>query len=419
MEEYGKILLIAMPAFLFLVAFEKLYGYFRNNDTMPLVDAVSSLSSGLSNVVKDVLGLSINIITYQWLVVHIAIYHIEETWLMYVIAFIVIDFYGYWSHRFDHEINFFWNEHIIHHSSEEFNLACALRQPVSGIVRVFNFLLIPAALVGIPENVIAVVLPLHLFAQFWYHTRHIGRMGFMEYIIVTPSHHRVHHAMNPEYLDKNYGQIFIFWDRLFGTYQEEKAEITPVYGITRPANTWNPFIINYKHLALMLSDAWRAPKLIDKLRIWFMPTGWRPAGFEDKYPVKKVTDVYRLHKYQSYLPKPLFYWSIAQLFGTLILNSHLFGNIASIGTPGIFVYGFFNMLTIYCFTDLMDRNRFNWIFELVRIVFAIVILIYFNSWFGLIGIYVYLLLGYLGTSFLISLYYSQNELTPQNTVYAT
>lgn len=418
MEEYGKILLIAMPAFLFLVAFEKLYGYFRNNDTMPLDDAISSLSSGLSNVVKDVLGLSFNIITYHWLVTHIAVFHVKETWLMYVIAFVVIDFYGYWSHRIDHEINFFWNEHIIHHSSEEYNLACALRQPVSGIIKVFNFLLIPAALVGIPENVIAVVLPLHLFAQFWYHTRHIGRLGFLEYIIVTPSHHRVHHAMNPEYLDKNYSQIFIIWDRIFGTFQEEKAEIPAVFGVTRPASTWNPFKINFQHLWLMMKDAWRAPNWIDKFRIWFMPTGWRPNGFEERYPVKKVSDVFHFQKYRSYLPTPLFYWSIVQLFATLILNSHLFGNIASIGSPGIFVYGFFNMLTIYCFTDLMDRNRFNWFFEILRITFSVAILVYFKSWFGLSGIYVYALFAYLGVSFIISLYYSQRELTPQNSGYA-
>jgi sterol desaturase/sphingolipid hydroxylase (fatty acid hydroxylase superfamily) len=150
MEEYGKILLFAMPAFLIFVLSEKFYGIWKGKDYMPFDDAISSLSSGMSNVVKDVLGLTINIVSYAWLVEHIAIIHIKETVVLYAIAFVVIDFYGYWSHRFDHKINFFWNEHVVHHSSEEFNLACALRQPVSGILKVFNFLLIPAALVGVP-----------------------------------------------------------------------------------------------------------------------------------------------------------------------------------------------------------------------------------------------------------------------------
>ena len=121
-------------------------------------------------------------------------YHIQSTVWTYIIAFIVIDFAGYWVHRIDHKINIFWNSHIVHHSSEEFNLACALRQSISVFIRLFTFLLIPAALLGVPAEVIAIVAPIHLFAQFWYHTRHIKKMGILEKIIVTPSHHRVHHA---------------------------------------------------------------------------------------------------------------------------------------------------------------------------------------------------------------------------------
>ena len=131
-----------MPAFLVLVMLEKLYGMAKGHDTVPLDDAVSSMSSGMTNVLKDVLGLSLSIISYEWLVEHIALIQIEHTITVYIIAFIVIDFYGYWSHRFSHKINLFWNEHVIHHSSEEFNLACALRQPISTVVKFFTFLLI-------------------------------------------------------------------------------------------------------------------------------------------------------------------------------------------------------------------------------------------------------------------------------------
>ncbi len=140
MEEYGKILVIAMPIFLLFIIIEKIYGYTKGNDTAPLMDTVSSLSSGLTNSVKDVLGISISILTYEWMVSKWALFTIENTILTYFIAFFVIDFYGYWSHRWAHQINFFWNKHAIHHSSEEFNLPCALRQSISSFVNLFTFL---------------------------------------------------------------------------------------------------------------------------------------------------------------------------------------------------------------------------------------------------------------------------------------
>ncbi|MEP6750516.1 MAG: sterol desaturase family protein, partial [Bacteroidota bacterium] len=251
MEAYGKILLIAMPIFLALVLFEKWWGWRKGNDTVRNMDMISSLGSGVTNVTKDVLGLSLVVISYQWMVTHMALMHIKSTFWVYLTAFIALDFAGYWTHRVQHVVNFFWNGHIIHHSSEEFNLACALRQSISSVTKLFIIFLLPAALLGVPSNVIAVVAPLHLFAQFWYHTQHINKMGWLEKIIVTPSHHRIHHAINKEYIDKNYGQIFIFWDKLFDSYQEELPGIKPVYGITRPVQTWNPVKINFVHVWLL------------------------------------------------------------------------------------------------------------------------------------------------------------------------
>ncbi|HCX76814.1 MAG TPA: sterol desaturase, partial [Algoriphagus sp.] len=313
METYGKILLIAMPAFFVLVLFEKFWGVWKGNDTVPVNDMIASLSSGITNVTKDVLGLSIVVISYEWMAGKFGLFQIDASWLTYVIAFIALDFAGYWVHRISHEYNLFWNNHIIHHSSEEFNLACALRQSISSIVKIFGIFLLPAALLGVPAQVIAIVAPLHLFAQFWYHTRHIGKMGFLEKIIVTPSHHRVHHAINPEYLDKNYGQIFIIWDKLFGTYQEEQENVPAVYGVTRPVRTWNPIKINFMHLWLLIKDARRAQDWKDKLKIWFMPLGWRPKDVAEKYPVFKIEDVYHFQKYNPFLSKGMLIWSFAQL----------------------------------------------------------------------------------------------------------
>ena len=338
MEQYGKILLFAMPAFLALVLFEKWYGWRKGYDTVRNMDMISSLSSGVTNVTKDVLGLAIALISYEWLVSKVALTHIGTKWYTYVIVFIVLDFAGYVVHAIDHKVNFFWNSHIIHHSSEEFNLACALRQSISVFIRLFVILLIPAALLGIDPTVIAIVAPLHLFAQFWYHTQHIHKMGFLEKIIVTPSHHRVHHALNPEYLDKNYGQIFIIWDKLFGTFQEELPDVKPVYGITRPARTWNPVRINFQHMWLMIKDAWYAKNFKDKLRIWFMPTGWRPEDVAARFPVHKIEDPNHFEKYDPPASMFLQVWSWVQLSMLLLFISYLFGNIAYIGKPHIFIY---------------------------------------------------------------------------------
>ena len=408
MKEYATVLLYAMPLFLALIIIEKLYGYFKGENTAPIMDSVSSISSGIINSLKDVLGLSVTLLSYEWMAPKIALFHQDTTILAYYIGFIVIDFYGYWSHRWSHQINFLWNKHAIHHSSEEFNLSCALRQSVSSFVNLFTFLLIPAALLGVPVKVIAITLPIHLFLQFWYHTKHIKKMGILEQIIVTPSHHRVHHAINPEYIDKNHGQIFIFWDKLFGTYQEELDTVPPVFGITRPAQTWNPFRINFQHLWLLICDAWRAENWKDKLTIWFKPTGWRPENFEEKYPVTKISNVYSFHKYGTQHSKMLMYWSVIQLFVTLGLVSYLYLSIARIDIQHIFVYGTFIFISVYSYTELMDTNNYSLFWESIRFAFGIGIITYFGNWFKIdtmIPFGTYLIIGYLTLSLIINIYF--------------
>ncbi|WP_348646042.1 sterol desaturase family protein [Cellulophaga sp. F20128] len=245
MVSYTTALLYAIPFFIVLMVVEITYGYFVKKQMYGVLDTVSSISSGFTNIVKDSLGIGVLIISYPFLLEHLAVIQIKTTWLVWGLAFLVIDLAGYWNHRLSHKINFFWNQHVIHHSSEQFNLACALRQSVSNLIGYFPLLLVPAAILGVSEVIISVLIPLHLFAQFWYHTRHIGRLGWLEYILVTPSQHRVHHAINPEYIDKNLGQIFSFWDRMFGTFQVELETVPPQFGILKPAATWNPFLINF------------------------------------------------------------------------------------------------------------------------------------------------------------------------------
>ena len=414
METYGKILLIAMPIFLLLVLAEKMYGVYRGKDTVRNMDMISSLSSGLTNVTKDVLGLSIVLLSYEWMVQHWALVKIQSAFWMYFVAFVALDFMGYWVHRIQHRVNFFWNAHLVHHSSEEFNLACALRQSISSIVRIF---LLPAALLGVPAKVIAIVAPLHLFAQFWYHTRHINKMGWLEHIIVTPSHHRVHHAINPEYMDRNFSQIFIIWDKLFGTFQEELDAVPPVYGITRPVATWNPIKINFLHVWLLMKDAWRTKSWRDKLRIWFMPTGWRPEDVSKQYPVYKIEDVYHFSKYDTPATSVFSAWIWVQMLMLLLMLIHFFGNIAAIGSPGIFLYGGYVFLSVYAYTELMDRNPQAWVWDLFKGIYAVSIIFSTGDWFQLStrlpGAINFLIVYHL-LSLLISFYFSKATEDPSD-----
>ena len=409
MQEYARILNYAIPFFLILIALEYGVSMLMHKQVNRLFDTISSLSSGITNVIKDVLGLSIVIISYGWLVDHLAIYHIQSTILTYVLAFIGIDFAGYWIHRWSHEINVFWNRHIIHHSSEEFNLSCALRQSVSEIFALFTFTYIPMAILGIPAQVVAIVAPIQLFAQFWYHTRLIHKMGWLEYILVTPSHHRVHHAINPEYMDKNYSQIFIIWDKLFGTFQPEKEEIPVVYGVTRAVHTWNPWIINYQHLWLLISDAWRTKSWLDKLKIWVMPTGWRPADVSTAFPVPYTKEIYLRNKYDT-IASPLFKaWAVGQLLITLLLMMFLFNNIGTIPFSSVLLYGLFLFVNIFAYTSLMDGNLIGIAAEVLKFALGIIIL-YINDyqWFNIdnsIPNGTMIVLGYLVLSLISSAYF--------------
>lgn len=383
MISYTTALLYAIPFFMLLMVLELSYGYFVKKQTYTVLDTVSSISSGFTNIIKDSLGIGLLIVSYPFLVDHIALLSIGDSWVVWVVGFLFIDFAGYWNHRLSHKINIFWNQHVIHHSSEQFNLSCALRQSISNLIGYVPLLLLPAALLGVPEQVIAVLAPLHLFAQFWYHTRHIGKLGWLEYVIVTPSQHRVHHAINPEYIDKNLGQIFSFWDRIFGTFQDELDNVPPQYGVLKPAATWNPVHINFQHFWRLAKDAWQTKNFWDKIRIWFMPTGWRPDDVKEKYPIAIIEDVYKFERYKTEASKLFKGYIIFQMFASLALMLFLFYNFKEIGVTGALIYGGFIFIGIYGYTTLMDRKKSALPIEIARGVLGVAYLIIQNSWFGM------------------------------------
>jgi alkylglycerol monooxygenase len=381
METYANILMVASPIFFLFVFGEKLYGFLRFGHDFKLMDMLSSLSSGFTNALKDVLGLGVTLLSYEWLVTKMALFHIPYTWVNVVLAFVAIDFSGYWGHRINHQNNFFWNQHIIHHSSEEFNLACALRQSISNFVNFFTIFLLPAALLGVDFKIISIVAPLHLFAQFWYHTVYINKMGWLEKIIVTPSHHRVHHAINPIYIDKNHGQIFIFWDKMFGTFQEELASEPPVYGITVPAQTWNPIKINFKHLWLMIKDSYHTSSWADRLKIWWGPTGFRPADVDTKFPVFKINNPHQYQKYSPQVSTFTQYWALLNFLVTFIFLMHFYYSFGQASYTWLLGYGLFLFMCVYSYTELMDGNPAAWLYDLAKNIFGAILLSFQGFWF--------------------------------------
>ncbi|MBT3281494.1 MAG: sterol desaturase family protein [Cryomorphaceae bacterium] len=374
MDTYANILLITIPIFSVLIIVEVLYGVWKKDQKHSYMDTISSLSSGFTNLMVDILGLGIIIFSYPFFYERLKIIELEESVLFYFIAFVCVDFASYCHHRLKHSINIFWNMHVIHHSSEEFNLACALRQSMTNNLGLGILFLIPAALLGVPPKMISILAPLHLFGQFWYHTRHIGKLGWLEYILVTPSQHRVHHAINKEYIDKNLAAIFCIWDRAFGTFQEELDDVPCVYGTLKPVNTWNPILINFQHLWYLIQDASHTNNLGDKLKLWFMPTGWRPKDVQGRFPRNTVEDVYSQEKYK---PNYNLLHKIFIGFHFLVLEVILFTFLSSFADLTIFdksAYLIFIFSTIFSFSSIMDGFKWSTSFEYVRIVIGIAVI---------------------------------------------
>ena len=396
MSVYITYLFYAIPIFAFLVFVEHLAAKIMGIKINRASDMLSSLSSGLTNTSKDAIKFGVVLIGYSSLVENMTIYKVENLWIAIPIAFLVQDFSGYWLHRMNHRVNIFWNRHVIHHSSEEFNLSCGLRQSISVIFKFSAVLFIPAAVMGIDPMIFAVLGPIHLFMQFWYHTRLIGEMGVLEYIIVTPSHHRVHHAINPEYIDRNYGQILIIWDRMFGTFQKELSDVKPVYGVLRPVKTWNPILINFKHTYQLCKDAWRTKSYYDKLRIWFMPTGWRPNDMIEKFPIDYINNPNEQIKFDTNHSNLFLAWSWFQFSIALGLMLHMFSVIHNFQDELGYLYVAIIFVHIFSFTSLLDGKWYSIFAEFIKTVIVIFVLnIQDYTWYDLNQNITYLIYFYL------------------------
>lgn len=317
-----KLILYAVPFFFVLIAVELLADRWRAMHTYRLADTISSLSAGVLSTTTGLLTKGVGLITYALALKYLALLQLPEDSLwVWLFAFVLYDFCYYWHHRLGHERNVLWAAHSVHHQSEDYNLSTALRQTSTGFVLGWVFYL-PIAVLGVPLPVFVTVATVNLLYQFWVHTRHVPKLGWFEWLFVTPSNHRAHHAQNALYMDRNYGGVFIVWDRLFGTFQEEDDAEPVIFGVTTPLQSWNPLWANWQFYGQLLADAQRTERWRDKLRIWFMPTGWRPADVAAKYPINKP-DLSRFVKFEVPLARRQQVYIAAQFAVYLALGSYL------------------------------------------------------------------------------------------------
>ncbi len=292
----AQIIVLATPVFLLLIAAEFAVGLARGRNTYRLNDALNSIGLGVMSQVTGVFGKLLRIGVYTLAFEHVALTRLpaDALWV-WIFALLCYDLCYYWLHRAGHRVAVLWAAHAVHHQSEDYNLSTALRQTSSGFLLGWLFYL-PMAVAGVPPLVFGSVALIDLLYQYWVHTQQIGKLGWFDRWFCSPSNHRVHHAVNDRYLDKNYGGILIVWDRLFGTFTEEDDAEPCVYGTRSPLRSWNPLWANLQVYRDLVLDSWRARSWADKLRVWLKPPGWRPADVAARWP-KPAFDIAALQRY--------------------------------------------------------------------------------------------------------------------------
>ncbi|MCH1488635.1 MAG: sterol desaturase family protein [Pseudomonadales bacterium] len=268
----------AVPFFLVAIILEISYGFLKNNNTYRLNDSVSSLFMGSLRTLNKLVIIGFGGYFFAAIETHYALWRMDtNSWMTWLFAFIAYDLCYYWFHRISHERQIFWAAHVAHHQSEDYNLSTALRQTGTGALITWVFFM-PLFWIGVPSTVVVSVASINLIYQFWVHSEHIPKLGWVETFFVTASNHRVHHAQNDEYMDKNYGGVFILWDRLFGTFKEEENKIPCVYGIRGSLKTFNPLWANLHIYVKILKEMITAKDWKEKLYAPFARTSWQPQS---------------------------------------------------------------------------------------------------------------------------------------------
>lgn len=364
---------IAIPMYFILMGIELLVLRFQKNPTYRLNDAITNINLGVVSQVSGVFLKVLSIGIYTFFFEKFGLFQIPNNVWTFFMLFFLYDLCYYWAHRLSHEINLFWGGHVVHHSSEEYNLSVALRQSSTQTIWTFMFYL-PLAVIGFDPVMLVLVSGINLLYQFWIHTEAIDRMGFLEKFMNTPSHHRVHHGRNPKYIDKNHGGTFIIFDKWFGTFQEEEER--PTYGITTPVQSWNPVWVNISHYATMKKELEMIPNLKDKARYLFNKPGWLPEYLGGYRPVKDVGPDYK--KFDTTVPLALNYYVFFQyvvlmgLTAFFLFNLGKFDWMTKVGLSTLIVW------STVSFSGIFEQKRWYHVQEVLRV--AVIVM---ANWFVL------------------------------------
>ena len=318
--------ILSIPVFFILIGLEVWYSYFKDRKLYRLNDAITNISCGIVEQLTGVFAKVFTVAAYAFIYDNFAVFQLENHWYWILICFIGVDFFYYWAHRMSHEVNLFWLGHVVHHQSEDYNLSVALRQ--STFQKMFTFYFyFPLAFLGFKTEWFLLVGAFNLLYQFWIHTEVIKKMpAWFEYIFNTPSHHRVHHGRNPEYIDKNHAATLMLWDRMFGTFQKE--EEAPTYGITNPTNSWNPVMANIQPFVRLWYEVKRVPGFINKLRFIFAKPGWYPEEMGGFKPAPEVhRESYR--KFNIEVSPSLNFYLFAQYLIVLVATALFLFNLGN------------------------------------------------------------------------------------------
>jgi len=364
---YGHAVALAVPVFAVLVAVEFTADCIRGTRYYHFADAINSLSCGIVSTGVRVFFGFLGLLAYQWTLAHAAPVHLPPNWLTWVFAFVLYDFCYYWQHRLGHTVGLFWASHSVHHQSEEFNLTTALRQPSTGAFTNWIFY-VPMALAGVPLEVFLLVGVIQLFYQFWPHTRHIGRLGFLDRWIQTPSNHRVHHAQNDVYLDRNYVGVFLVWDHLFGSFQEELDQEPCIYGVRGQLKSWNPIWANLHYYWLMMRDSWHARRWRDKLGVWLAPPGWRPAEVAARFPKPAYDPKVDFRRFDQPRSISLSIYVLVQFLLVLIANSRFLALLPKQSTLESVLFFLALMLSLVVLGGLLENRRVFLLLESARLL---------------------------------------------------
>ncbi|WP_286265806.1 sterol desaturase family protein [Thalassotalea atypica] len=363
-----SLILFAIPLFLLLIIIELIVDKMRGTQFYQFNDAINSLSIGIFSRITGILKAAIPISFYFYLYENFAIWSLsEQSLLVWFFAFVAYDLAYYWSHRLNHRIGVMWGSHVVHHSSEEYNLTTALRQTSTPSLLGWT-LYLPLALIGVSPTVAIACGSLNLIYQFWVHTRHINKMpSWYEAIFVTPSHHRVHHALNRDYIDKNYAGVFILWDKLFNSFQAEKDNVSIVYGVSHQLKSWNPIWANLQVYSCLLSDALNTRSWRDKIVLWFKPPGWRPDDVTASHPRGWVTTK-TMNKYDVALSPYLKRYLLAQFIIVIGLVLAFFISAHSLSLPMNATLCLLATLNLVVISGVQEQKGWALWFEPIRIL---------------------------------------------------